>query len=316
MKRLFVLLAATALAAPAIFAQAAPKPTPEQLAKVYEEDQLSLEACGVPRNAADDYRPTPLTPDQTRAHRLPTSDNFKLDVVASGLPNPWALAFLPSGNMLVTIRGEGLRVVSADGNTSSPVTGTPPIKNAIRLLRHARRHASTVTSPATALFTSPYVTTPEGKPMTGSIVQCAKLSADEQVASRTTPSSRNGPGMIPRRIVQAHGFGRLFIQTADSHHPLCQRPEPWRARKARCCASTPTAPIPGSNPFVPAEGDRRSRDLVYAYGFRDPQGMTLRSQPRASSGLIENEPRGGDELNVVQAGKQLRLPADLLWARQ
>ena len=55
-------------------------------------------------------------------------------MVASGLPNPWALAFLPSGNFLVTIRGEGLRVVSADGKTSTPVTGTPPIKNAIRLL--------------------------------------------------------------------------------------------------------------------------------------------------------------------------------------
>jgi len=111
MNRLLIALAASAVFAPAAFAQAGPRPTPEQLARTYEEDELSLEKCGVPRNAADDYRPTPLLPDQTRAPRIKSTQEYNVDVVASGLPNAWALAFLPSGEMLVTIRGEGLRLI-------------------------------------------------------------------------------------------------------------------------------------------------------------------------------------------------------------
>src|SRR5689334_10354098 len=131
-KPLVALVAALLIAGPAL-AQGAPKPTPEQLAKTYEEDQLSLEKCGVPRNAADDYRPAPLTPDQTRAPRIKSSQGFKVDVVATGLPNAWGLTFLPSGNMLVAIRGQGLKTVSPKGVVSDLITGTPPIKSSIQL---------------------------------------------------------------------------------------------------------------------------------------------------------------------------------------
>jgi len=299
MKRLFVLLAATVLAAPAIFAQAAPKPTPEQLAKVYEEDQLSLEACGVPRNAADDYRPTPLTPDQTRAHRLPTSDNFKLDVVASGLPNPWALAFLPSGNMLVTIRGEGLRVVSADGKTSAPVTGTPPIKNAIRLLG---MH-DVVLDRDFALNRTVYlafVTTPEGKPPTGYIVN-AKLSADEKSLENYTILKEQA-GMIPRRIVQGTD-GRLYIHTAEVITPYVTV-QNMASPQGKVLRLNTNGTIPGDNPFAPMAA---ADPAIWALGFRDPQGMAI--DPKTGElWTIENEPRGGDELNVVHAGRNYGFP--------
>ena len=76
-------------------ARSAPKPTPEQLAKTYEEDQLSLEKCGVPRNAGDDYRPTPLMADQTRAPRLTSTQKFHVETVATGLPNAWGSPSCP-----------------------------------------------------------------------------------------------------------------------------------------------------------------------------------------------------------------------------
>ena len=96
MKRLLTVIATLALAQPALAQVSPPKPTPEQLAKVYEEDQLSLEKCGVPRNAGDDYRPTPLFADQTRAPRLTSTQKFRVETVATGLPNAWGFAFLPS----------------------------------------------------------------------------------------------------------------------------------------------------------------------------------------------------------------------------
>ena len=89
MKNLILALGAgLIIAAPAFAQNSPPKPTAEQLAKTYEEDQLSLEKCGVPRNATDDYRPTPLLPDQTRAHRVTTDQKFHVETVAKGLANP------------------------------------------------------------------------------------------------------------------------------------------------------------------------------------------------------------------------------------
>lgn len=297
MKRLATLLAAAVLAQPA-FAQIAPKPTPEQLAMTYEEDQLSLEKCGVPRNAGDDYRPAPLFADQTRAARLPASDNFKLDVVASGLPNPWALAFLPSGEFLVTIRGEGLRVVSADGKTSTPVAGTPAIKNAIRLFGMHDVILDRDFARNRTLYLA-FVTTPEGKPLTGYIAS-AKLSTDQTRLEDYTVL-KEGPGMVPRRILQG-ADGKLYIHTADIITPY-RAVQDLSNANGKLLRLNPNGTIPGDNPFAPLKG---ADPAVWAYGFRDPQGMAF--NPAGELWTIENEPRGGDELNIVHAGKNYGFP--------
>lgn len=304
MKRLIACLTASVLAAPILthvaLAQIAPaRPTPEQLAKVYEEDELSLEACGVPRNAGDDYRPTPLLPDQTRAARLPASDNFKLDVVASGLPNPWALAFLPSGNMLVTIRGEGLRVVSADGKTSTPVSGTPAVKNAIRLFGMHDVILDRDFAYNRTLYLA-FVTTPEGKPPTGYLVS-AKLSADEKSLTDYT-ILKERTGMIPRRIVQ-DAEGRLLVHTADIITPYLSVQNLGNAN-GKVLRINPNGTAPGDNPFIAGKDADAS---VWALGFRDPQGMAIHPVT-GELWTIENEPRGGDELNIVHAGRNYGFP--------
>ncbi len=298
MKRLLTALAAATILATPALAQIAPKPTPEQLAKTYEEDELSLERCGVPRNAGDDYRPAPLSPDQTRAPRLPASTNFTQEVVASGLPNAWALAFLPSGNFLVTIRGEGLRTVSADGKTSTPITGTPAIKNAIRLFGMHDVILDRDFAKNRTIYLA-YVTTPEGKPMTGSIVS-AKLSADEKSLT-DYKVLKEGPGMVPRRILQA-ADGTLMIHTADIITPYASA-QSLKSPNGKMLRINTDGSIPKDNPYVAtADAD----PSVYAVGFRDPQSMAY--NPAGELWTIENEPRGGDELNIIQAKKNYGFP--------
>jgi glucose/arabinose dehydrogenase len=58
---------------------------------------------------------------------LALAQDLRTEVIASGLQNPWALAFLPEGRMLVTERAGRLRVVQANGQIGAPVAGLPDI---------------------------------------------------------------------------------------------------------------------------------------------------------------------------------------------
>ena len=295
MKNLLLALGAGLLIVAPSLAQVAPKPTPEQLSKTYEEDQLSLEKCGVPRNAGDDYRPTPLLPDQTRAHRVTTDQKFKVETVTKGLVNPWALAFLPSGNYLVTIRKEGLRTVSPDGKISDPITGTPVIKNAVPLFGMHDVILDRDFATNRTIYLAYVTTSPSG----AGYIASAKLSADEKSLTDYT-ILKEGP--IPRRIVQDKD-GSLFIVTADIITPyvLAQSLESGAGKVLHINTNgTPR----GDNPFA---WNPKADPSIYALGIRDPQSMAFHPQT-GDLWIVENEPRGGDELNLIKSGKNYGFP--------
>ena len=78
---------------------------------------LFLVASALPSDAQPQFRPS----------GSPPADNLTVETVAKGLANPWAIAFLPDGRMLVTERAGRLRIVAKDGSLSPPVTGVPQV---------------------------------------------------------------------------------------------------------------------------------------------------------------------------------------------
>jgi glucose/arabinose dehydrogenase len=299
MNRLLLALAASACFVTPAFGQAAPKPTPEQLAKTYEEDQLSLEKCGVPRNAADDYRPTPLMADQTRAPRLTSTQKFRVETVAAGLPNAWGFAFLPSGNIIVTIRGSGLRIIHPDGKVSETLAGSPYIKSSIPLFGMHDVILDKDFAKNRTIYLA-YVSTPAGGGNTGYIAK-AKLSADEQSITDLHVLKQDA-AMVPRRIVQAKD-GSLFVITADILTPYVSA-RSLKSPNGKVLRINTDGTTPRSNPF---RSDETADPTVYAVGIRDPQGMVFKPGTQ-DLWIIENEPRGGDELNKIQRGKDYGFP--------
>src|SRR5262245_30745521 len=80
---------------------------------------LALPVLAVAHGLAQDAPRSP-TP-------APSKLPLKITDVARGLENPWGLAFLPDGRMLVTERPGRLRIVTADGILSDPLSGVPPV---------------------------------------------------------------------------------------------------------------------------------------------------------------------------------------------
>src|SRR5438105_615363 len=78
---------------------------------------------------AQERKPKPAFAGQTEAPR-PTkaSAPFKTETIATGLTGAWAMAFLPSGNILITENSGAMRIVHRDGFVSAPLAGVPAVK--------------------------------------------------------------------------------------------------------------------------------------------------------------------------------------------
>jgi glucose/arabinose dehydrogenase len=295
----FVTLTSVLLAM-AVHAQfAPPKPTPEQLEAAIKEDQLGDASCGIPRNAADEYRPTPAFPGQTRAPRVTGKQAYKVEVVASGLDHPFALAYLPSGRLLVTIRPGGMRTVDKNGQVSELLAGVPMLKEPPRLGGMQDVIVDAGFAKNRTIYFSYIVRGETANDMIGTVAS-ATLAKDE-MSIDNVKVLREGQ-MMPRRIVQARD-GTLLILAAEvaSGGP---NPQSLQSLMGKVLRINTDGTIPKNNPY------RKTADAdpaLFAIGFRDQQGAAL--HPKSGElWTVENEPRGGDELNIVRAGKNYGFP--------
>lgn len=297
--RLSLIALCACLTGPTLAQNAPPPPTPEQLELMRAEDQLGLETCGVPRNASDDYRPAPLLPDQTKAPRITTQTPFDVEVVATGLAHAWGLAFLPDGDMLVTIRGEGLRTVSPDGEVSDLIAGTPAIKTPIRLFGMHDVILDRDFATNRRIYLAYITQVEDGRPNTGYIAS-ARLSEDKSEV--TDYMILKEGAFTPRRIVQAED-GSLLAVTADIITPYVAA-QSMSSAQGKIIRLNTDGSVPADNPFI---SNLVADKSIYALGFRDTQGMAFHPET-GELWIIENHPRGGDELNRVRAGENHGFP--------
>ena len=263
-----------------------------------EENARITGLCGANRNAADGYVPTPLRPGQTHAAKAPARQAFDVTVLAK-LDRPWGLAILPDGAMLVSIRAGGLRIIDKAGVVSAPLANVPAIRGArlsamydVSLDRDFARNR-------TIYFG--YVTRADvGTSAVGRIAK-ARLSADN-TALEDLKILREGPDILPRRIVQARD-GTLMIPSAiiDSGGP---NPQSLQSQLGKILRINTDGSIPKNNPFLKTKD---ANPALYALGFRDIHGAAF--EPKTGEFWVtENTPMGGDELNRIKPGGNYGFP--------
>ena len=229
---------------------------------------------------------------------------LKVDTVARGLVHPWALAFLPDGRMLVTERPGRMRVVSHDGALSQPLAGVPRVFAVsqgglfdVALDRDFTRNR-------TIYFT--YAEPFEGGGRTAlaraqlDLDPTPALTAVNVIYRQQGPASR-GPH-FGGRIAQS-ADGNLFVSNGEhfSGRDMAQTLDNDLGKIVRI---TPEGAAPKDNPFVSRGGARAE---IWSYGHRNMQGLAL----NPATGKVweqEHGPRGGDEINIPQAGKNYGWP--------
>jgi len=265
-------------------------------------------ASGVPVETAPPNVPEfkPAFAGQTRAPVMHTETPLTVTEIAGDLDEPWAVAFLPDGKMLVTEKHQGrLLIVTADGKKSAPTSGVPRVDG--RDQGGLLDVALAPDYPKTKLIYLSYYEPREGG--NGLAVVRARFTegaapalADVKVVFRMQPtldSSMHAGG----RLVFAPD-GTLFV-TLGERSILKGRVQ------ARDLASDfgkivrilPDGGIPKDNPFVDTPG---ARPEIWTRGHRNVLGAALDAKQRLW--VAEMGPRGGDELNLVERGKDYGWP--------
>jgi glucose/arabinose dehydrogenase len=219
-----------------------------------------------------------------------------VETVAGGLENPWGLAFLPDGRMLVTERPGRLRVIGTDGRLSAPLPGLPQIQ-----ARGQGGLLDVAVDPRFSENRTLYFTfsEPRGGGEAGTSVARARLNVAgtaleaPQVVFRQQPAYRGG-NHFGSRIVVDRG-GQLFVALGDRYDLKEQAQDPSNhiGKVVRIRPEGGAAPgNPGREGWAPE---------VWSIGHRNVQAAAL-NPATGELWTVEHGARGGDEVNVPRAG--------------
>ena len=226
---------------------------------------------------------------------------FKVVTVVDGLVNPWSMAWLPNGDMLVTERPGRLRIVRGGKLLPDAVPGVP----AVRVVGQGGLQ-DVVVHPSFAQNKLVYLSfakpNDDGSQGTTTVVRGRfendKLNDVEQIfeAAPYAPT----PGHYGARMV-FDGKGHLFLSSGDRMAPPAGDIEHHAAQDlshhhGKILRLNEDGSVPSDNPFV---GKPNVRPEIWSYGHRNPQGLAL---DPATDNLWETEhgPQGGDEINLIR----------------
>lgn len=247
----------------------------------------------------------PAFEGQTRIEGALTSTEINSTILTSGLSQPWGIASLPDGRLLVTEKGGRLRLVTSTGTVSSPITGLPEVNSGgqggllglcIDPQFETNRMIFWVFAEAVA---------------GGNVTAVAKgrLSDDETIIEDATVIYRATPAHSSElhyggRVI-FDNTGHLLVSTGERSNlatrPLAQSVTGSLGKVIRITTEGLSAP---SNPTF---GDAGALPELYSIGHRNPQGLAI----HPTTGELwqsEHGPRGGDEINIVKGGANYGWP--------
>ncbi|WP_341912025.1 PQQ-dependent sugar dehydrogenase [Ferrovibrio terrae] len=226
--------------------------------------------------------------------------SLRVVTVASGLENPWGMAFLPDGRILVTERPGRMRVVAKDGALS------PPLGNVPKVYDSGQGGLLDVTlDPDFARSRLLYFTYAEpGDGGAGTALATAVFNettlTDVKVLFRQQPKVSGGLHFGSRVVVGSDG--KLWLGVGERYRR--DEAQNLNVHLGKLLRLNKDGSVPADNPFV---GRSDARPEIWSYGHRNIQGMARHPQ----TGIVwlhEHGAQGGDEINIPERAKNYGWP--------
>lgn len=257
-----------------------------------------------PPNAADQK---PETADQTRAPQPATPANVASEVVATDLPQLWALEFLPDNRMLVTAKQGAMHVIAADGTAGPEIAGVPEVASAGQggLLDVALAPDFADSQRIFFSFSEPR----EGG--NGTSVASARLVLDDngggaledlKVIFSQSPTYDGDKHFGSRLVFGTEGELYVTVGERSDEAPRVQAQDIASGLGKVFRIDQDGKALP-DNPFVDTDG---ALPEIWSLGHRNMQSATLDGEGRLWT--VEHGPKGGDELNRPEPGSNYGWP--------
>ena len=222
---------------------------------------------------------------------------LQMETIAEGLDTPWSVAELPDGGFLVTERPGGIKHVAPSGEMTE-VTGVPQV--------FAKRQGGlfdVVLHPKFADNNTVFLAYASGSEdsnrttVARGVLEGSALT-DVNVIFEVTPTKRGGGHFGGRMAFLADG---TMLLSVGEGYTLREDAQKTDSQLGKLLRMTENGEAPADNPFADAP-------YVYSYGHRNPQGLIVDAATQ-SVWMTEHGPKGGDELNRIEAGKNYGWPA-------
>jgi glucose/arabinose dehydrogenase len=284
--------------------------------------------------AAQQREPEPAFAGQTEAPAPTEPSRYAVEVVTDALTSPWALAFLPNGDYLVSERLGTLRTVTPGGEVSEPIAGVPPVKVVAAQSFHDIVLDPDFVRNRYVYFT--YFAPPKGEPArewpiehyyedvwTKPLAERRVLDLGTERVGRARLSEDHRrledvevliEGGVERRIAFAPD-GTIYVTGADTFrfydsdldgvdHDFTDNPDVRRNFSGRVIRINADGTIPADNPWL---GRATVSRETFAHGFKDPEGAAIHPDT-GELWLVDHGPQGGDEVDIVRAGRDYGWP--------
>jgi len=249
--------------------------------------------------APEPVRPPPPAPAAAKV----VKSGYKVTEIAAGLDHPYSIAFLPDGSMLVTERAGRLRLIKDDKLVAEQIGGVPRV--------HTKPSSQAglfdvVLHPQFADNNTLYLTYAHGT---------AEQNATRVARARFDGSALQDVQVIfeaaPLKNTSNHYGGRLvfladgtFVLLVGDGFEMREAAQDLSQHLGKTVRLKDDGSVPEDNPFT---GTTNARKEIWTRGHRNQQGLALDPE----TGVLwehEHGPRGGDELNIMLAGRNYGWP--------
>lgn len=264
----------------------------------------------------------PAFPGQTRACGVKSDVAFDVTVLAKGLERPWAVEPLPNGDFLITEKLGRMRIVSAKGEVGQPIGGLIPVGIGGVSAASAQGGLPPITAQGQGGLLDVALSPTFDKDRTiywsfseqreggsGTTVARAVLTEDRRnleqvrIVFRAMPTYNNGLHFGSRLAFGPDGM--LYITLGERFDKTTTRPQAQHLNShlGKIIRINPDGSAPADNPFARQSG---ALPEIWTLGHRNVQSAVFDDRGRLWA--IEHGAKGGDELNLIEKGKNYGWP--------